>query len=130
VTRTESLRGVLGLCLYFMRNLAYYDSGRRGRSLRIKTLFWSTIGDNFYDLCVLEWCKLFADPKDSLECIPADYLEVPDAPEASVGPAIPKSSSIDAAIRARCVSLIGVTSNRCNSFSRSRSPRETNCRLN
>jgi hypothetical protein len=65
MTRTERLRRVLGLCRYFMRNLAYFDAGRRGRSLRIKTPLWSTISDNFYDVCVLEWCKLFADPRDS-----------------------------------------------------------------
>lgn len=62
--RTERLRRVLTLCCHFATNLAYYDAGRRGRSLRLKGSFWRTTNDNFYDLCVLEWCKLFADSKD------------------------------------------------------------------
>jgi len=30
----------------------------------LKTKFWKTISDDFYDVCVLEWCKLFVDTKD------------------------------------------------------------------
>lgn len=77
MTRTERLRRVLGLCLYFTRNLAYYNAGRRGRSLRINTLFWRTIGDNLYDLCILDWCKLFGDPRD-----PHYWANVVTAPSA------------------------------------------------
>src|SRR5262245_51421160 len=64
MTRTERLRRVLLLSCHFARNHAYLSAGRRGRQLRLKTLFWRSTSNNIYDLCVLEWCKLFADPRD------------------------------------------------------------------
>lgn len=64
MTRTERLRRVLQLCCHFSRNHAYLSALRRGQRLRLKSRFWRSAADNFYDLCVLEWCKLFADSKD------------------------------------------------------------------
>lgn len=64
MTRTERLRRVLLLCCHFARNHAYLTAGRRGRQLRLRTRFWRSTTNNSYDLCVLEWCKLFADPRD------------------------------------------------------------------
>jgi hypothetical protein len=65
VTRIERQRRVLLLCCHFSRNLAYYRAAKRGRTPRIDTPFWRTVSNNNYDLCVLEWCNLFADRKDA-----------------------------------------------------------------
>jgi hypothetical protein len=64
VTRTERQRRVLLLCCHFSRNVAYYRAAKRGRTPRVDTPFWRTVSNNNYDLCVLEWCKLFADRRD------------------------------------------------------------------
>lgn len=64
MTRRQRLRRVALLCAHFVRNLAYYRAGGVGKKLKRKTEFWITVNGNFYDFCVLEWCKLFADPKD------------------------------------------------------------------
>jgi len=67
MTRKEQLRRVVILCCRFARNLAYY---RVARSREYKHLFdpstpganfWRVANSNFIDVCVLEWCKLFAD---------------------------------------------------------------------
>jgi len=48
-----------------MRNLAYYRAGigKIGAPLRESHSFWRQANSNFIDICVLEWCKLFADRK-------------------------------------------------------------------
>jgi hypothetical protein len=65
--RKEKLRRVAILCCSFARNLAYYRAGwRRGREIPLYPAeggFWSQVNGNFLDMCVLEWCKLFADKK-------------------------------------------------------------------
>jgi hypothetical protein len=52
----------------FAVNLAYYRVGRRGEHLHLQDYrergnFWRVVIGNFIEICVLEWRKLFADPK-------------------------------------------------------------------
>jgi hypothetical protein len=69
MSRHDQLRGVVILCRNFARNLAYYRVGEvpQYSSLRdarhTQVNFWRTTSNNFIDTCVLEWCKLFAEPK-------------------------------------------------------------------
>ena len=66
----ERRRRVGILCCSFMRNLAFHRAGMQGEVQRIllrpphpQFEFWSEAHVNFLDICVLEWCKLFADRK-------------------------------------------------------------------
>ena len=65
MSRNDRIRRVVILCCAFARNLAYY---RAGWSLEHKGLlentFWRQVNNNFVDMCVLEWCKLFGDQKE------------------------------------------------------------------
>ncbi len=61
--RRQRVRRALILCCHFLRNLAFYRAGWRGRVCIRKDQFWVTANGNFLDHCVLEWCKLFADEK-------------------------------------------------------------------
>jgi hypothetical protein len=63
-TRTQRLRRVLLLACHFARNLGYYRSGMSRRRSRITEEYWRTVTSNCLDVCVLEWCKLFADSHD------------------------------------------------------------------
>lgn len=51
------------MCCHFLRNLAFYKSGWRGRAPLRTEQFWVNANGNFLDHCVLEWCKLFGDPR-------------------------------------------------------------------
>jgi hypothetical protein len=69
--RRDRLRRVVILCRNFARNLAYYRAGRKDEHRQlfdaVKTAsahFWLVTSANFIDMCVLEWCKLFADVRD------------------------------------------------------------------
>lgn len=65
--RRQRLRRVAILCYSFARNLAYYRVGQEDCSQPLTdpchphSSFWRQVNSNFLDLCVLEWCKLFAD---------------------------------------------------------------------
>jgi hypothetical protein len=69
--RRNRLRRVVILCQSVARNLAYYRVGWRGEYRYISDYsqnpnsanFWRVANANFIDMCVLEWCKLFADKK-------------------------------------------------------------------
>jgi hypothetical protein len=67
MSRRDRLRRVVILCRNFAVNLAYYRVGRRPEHLALQQRqrgnFWRATNGNFIDSCVLEWCKLFADPK-------------------------------------------------------------------
>jgi len=70
LSRRDRLRRVVILCRNFAVNLAYYRVGRKTEHLHlqnykknVKANFWRAANANFIDICVLEWCKLFADPK-------------------------------------------------------------------
>jgi hypothetical protein len=70
MSRKDRLRRVVTLCSAFARNLAYYRVGRTEKYRRLfnpaKTAtwnFWRMANSNSLDMCVLDWCKLFADRK-------------------------------------------------------------------
>ena len=63
MTRRQRLRRVALLCCHCLRNLAFYKAGWRNRALLRGDQFWVTANGNFLDICVLEWCKLFADSR-------------------------------------------------------------------
>jgi hypothetical protein len=52
------------LACHFARNLGYHRAGMRNRKPRLPEEFWKTATSNCLDISVLEWCKLFADPRD------------------------------------------------------------------
>ena len=69
--REDRLRRVAVLCTSFARNLVYYRTAWHEDHRHLldpkKTStanFWRAINGNFIDVCVLEWCKLFADTND------------------------------------------------------------------
>ena len=62
MNRVQYLRRVLLLCSHFARNLAYYRTAWDGKRHIRNSDFWKTTSGNSYDLCVLEWCKLFGEP--------------------------------------------------------------------
>lgn len=65
LTRREILINVQRLCRSFARNMAYYRAGwvRELRPLfdpkEEGGNFWIAVNNNFLDMCVLDWCKLF-----------------------------------------------------------------------
>jgi hypothetical protein len=61
MNRRKRLRRVALLCIHFARNLAFYRAGIVDGKLIRNSAFWKTLNFNFYDLSILEWCKLFAD---------------------------------------------------------------------
>nr|WP_157872572.1 hypothetical protein [Bradyrhizobium sp. ORS 278] len=70
LSREERLRRVVIICINFMRNLAYlrgaYESpegwqSQAGELVVPDASFWRTVSNNLLDMCVLEFCKLFAD---------------------------------------------------------------------
>jgi hypothetical protein len=63
LTRRQRVRRVGILCCHYMRNCAYYRAGWDGKTMLRKEQFWRGINGNFMDLCVLEFCKLFAEQK-------------------------------------------------------------------
>jgi hypothetical protein len=69
LTKTELCRRSVRLCIGFLRNLAYYRAGwdQHGKHLFDASVpttnFWRQANSNFIDMCVLDWCKLFADKR-------------------------------------------------------------------
>ena len=68
MSRQDRLRRVVILCCNFARNLACYRSGQSSQHKSLldpatcaEANFWRVTNSNFIDMCVLEWCKLFAD---------------------------------------------------------------------
>ncbi|MFY9684003.1 MAG: hypothetical protein WBQ40_04850 [Candidatus Sulfotelmatobacter sp.] len=67
--RQDRLRRVVILCRNFAVNLAYYRVGRKTEHLHLQDYqtrgnFWRVMSGNCIDMCVLESCKLFANPKE------------------------------------------------------------------
>jgi len=63
MTRRQRLRRVAILCCHCLRNLAYFKAWQQdGENVRTEQ-FWITTNNNFLDIAVLEWCKLFGDLK-------------------------------------------------------------------
>jgi len=63
----DRLRGVVIVCCSFARNLAYYRVAWEEEYRHLLNLpspypnFWRAANNKLLDMCVLEWCKLFAD---------------------------------------------------------------------
>ena len=62
--REKRLRRVALLCCHFARNCAYYLSGWNGKKTKATNEFWATVQNNFLDISILEWLKLFGDHND------------------------------------------------------------------
>ena len=52
------------MCCHFTRNCAYYRAGWGGKQTKATNDFWITVQNNFIDISVLEWLKLFGDHND------------------------------------------------------------------
>lgn len=64
MTRDERLRRCLLLCAHFASNVAYYRARRLSGSVAYPDEdFWDRADGNFIDTAVLEWCKIFGDPR-------------------------------------------------------------------
>ncbi|HUN99017.1 MAG TPA: hypothetical protein VMU69_22650 [Bradyrhizobium sp.] len=67
LSNRDRLRRVVVLCASFVRNLAYYRAGQgpHGRPLLNENVkhagFWRQVNSDCIDVCVLDWCKLFAE---------------------------------------------------------------------
>jgi hypothetical protein len=61
MTRKQHLRRVGITCLNCLRNLAYFRAAPGKNILKTKGIFWVNTHNNFLDIFVLEWCKLFGD---------------------------------------------------------------------
>lgn len=59
----KRLRRVLILCIHCARNAIFYRQGWKGKKPMFGGQLLITANSNFLDIAVLEWCKLFADPK-------------------------------------------------------------------
>ena len=67
--RQDRLRRVVRRRRNFAVNLAYYRVGRKMEHLHLQDYqtrgnFWRVMSGNCIDMCVLESCKLFANPKE------------------------------------------------------------------
>src|SRR5687768_16055834 len=64
--RRDLLRRVVILCCSFGRILAYYRAWWGEEHQHFLSLandhpiFWRAVNNNFLDMCILDWCKLFA----------------------------------------------------------------------
>ena len=63
MTRKQHLRRVAITCLHCLRNLAYFRAAPEKEILETKGQFWINSNNNFLDIFVLEWCKLFGDKR-------------------------------------------------------------------
>ena len=63
LTRRQRMRRAALICCHFLRNLAFYRAGWQHGHLRKNSQFWRNANGNFIDICVLEWCKIFADER-------------------------------------------------------------------
>jgi hypothetical protein len=63
MTPHERIRRVALLCVHAISNFASYRAGRTSNPPRKAEPFWVRANGNFYDVGLLEWCKLFADPR-------------------------------------------------------------------
>ncbi len=61
MTNEERIRRVAILCCHCLRNIAFYRAGWKQKDSRIKRQFWVNANGNFFDIAILEWCKVFAD---------------------------------------------------------------------
>jgi len=62
---THRLRRAGLLCVYFAKNYAYHRAGWDEKISNAKNNFWITTQNNFLDIAVLEWSKLFLKPNNN-----------------------------------------------------------------
>jgi len=65
MSRTEILRRAGLLSVYFAKNYAYYRAGWDESISIHQNNFWITTQNNFLDMAVLEWSKLFLKPNNN-----------------------------------------------------------------
>lgn len=64
MTQYDRLRRVGILCCHCLRNLAFYLSWYEADyTLSKRNQFWITSHNNFLDITVIEWCKMFGDAR-------------------------------------------------------------------
>ena len=63
MTRRDRLRRTGHLCLHSLRNLAFYRAAHEARKVWAGKQFWASSHNNFLDIAVLEWCKVFGDKR-------------------------------------------------------------------
>ncbi len=61
MNRRARLRRTGLLCLHCLRNLAFLRAAHDARQRWAAQQFWVTAHNNFLDIAVLEWCKVFGD---------------------------------------------------------------------
>lgn len=61
----DRLRRAALLCRSTLTNIAYFRGRRAMQGRTITDVFQIVIANNFLDMAVLEWCKLFGDAEDT-----------------------------------------------------------------
>jgi len=61
MNRRDRLRRTGILCLHCLRNLAFFRAAHDSKQQWEGQQFWITAHNNFLDIAVLEWCKVFGD---------------------------------------------------------------------
>ena len=61
--REKRMSRVMICCCAIIRNVAYYKGGWRDGRPVFNSNIERTINGNFMDMAVLEWCKLFGEPR-------------------------------------------------------------------
>jgi hypothetical protein len=73
ISREDRLRRVVILCVAFMRNMAYFRGAyeapegwqsQAGELVLPDASFWVIVANNFLDVCVMEFCKLFVEERN------------------------------------------------------------------
>jgi hypothetical protein len=63
MNQVDRIRRACILCCHCVRNMAYRRAGEEFQITWQQEDFWRNISGNFIDIAILDWCKLFADPK-------------------------------------------------------------------
>jgi len=61
MTRPQRLQRVATLCLYCVKNIAFKRARRAELLNGPENEVWRAVDGHFLDICVLDWCKLFAE---------------------------------------------------------------------
>jgi hypothetical protein len=63
LNKYDKTRRTALVCCHTIRNIAFYRAGWRGKTIKNYSNFWIAANGAFFDIAVLEWCKLFMDKK-------------------------------------------------------------------
>ena len=69
----DRVRHIAILCRHCARNVAYYRAGYVDDTFVTKDVFWINVNGNFFDIAVLEWCKLYVEQKGEHHWRKADF---------------------------------------------------------